>query len=45
MLFAIIRPKYIEDSTENKTKNLVEEIKDAYNIVDVCVEKEPNLRC
>lgn len=45
MLFAIIRPKHIEDSTENKTKNLAEEIKDAYNIVDVCVEKEPNSRC
>lgn len=45
MLFAIRRLKYIEDSTENKTKNLVEEIKDAYSIVDVCVEKEPNSRC
>lgn len=45
ILFAIIRSKYIEDSTENKTKNLVEEIKDAYDIVDVYLEKEPNSRC
>lgn len=45
ILFTIIRSKYIEDSTENKTKNIAEEIKDTYNIVDVCLEKGPNSRC
>lgn len=33
---SIIKSKCVKISTENKTKKLLEDIKDPYNIVDVC---------